>query len=305
MLFQDDLFGRGENGVGGGAMEKRHQNRALLFILPALSLLVFSFLLPIMAVINYSVHDVFSGNSFVWVGARWYERILGTAEFWNTLGRTFLYASLVIAIELPLGVWIALNMPRSGRLATLIVMAAAAPLLIPWFVVGLIWKIMSDASIGPLGAFASAIAGRYYDLNDPVMAWAVIMLADTWHWTGLVVLLSYAGLVAIPQAYYQAARVDGASRRAIFVYVELPRLKRVLTIALFLRLIDGLMVYIEPFMITRGGPGVATTFLSQDLIQTAMIEFDFGEASAAALVYLLIMLTLSWALFRIMTASDA
>jgi glycerol transport system permease protein len=63
-------------------------------------------------------------------------------------------------------------------------------------------------------------------------------------------------------------------------------------------------VYIEPFMITRGGPGKSTTFLSQDLIQTAMKEFDFGEASASALIYMLIMLTLAWALFRIMTASD-
>ncbi len=286
-------------------MGRPYRNRALLFVLPALSILIFSFLLPIMAVINYSVHDVFSGNNFVWAGAHWFQQILGSPEFWNTLGRTFLYASLVIAIEIPLGVWIALNMPRSGRMATLLIMVAAAPLLIPWFVVGLIWKIVSDASIGPLGAFASMVAGQNYDLNEPMVAWAVILLADTWHWTGLVVLLGYAGLVAIPPAYYQAARIDGASRLAIFLYVEFPRLRRVLIIALLLRLIDSLMVYIEPFMITRGGPGVATTFLSQDLIQTAMIEFDFGEASAAALIYLLIMLTLSWALFRIMTAPDA
>jgi len=183
-------------------------------------------------------------------------------------------------------------------------MIAAIPLLIPWFVVGLIWKIFSDASIGPLGSLATAIT-KLYDLNDPLVAWAVILLADVWHWTGLVVLLCYAGLVAIPQAHYQAALVDGASRTAIFRYVEFPRLKRVLIIALLLRLTDSLMVYIEPFMVTRGGPGVATTFVSQDLIQTAMIEFDFGEASAAALVYFLIMLTLSWALFRIMTAPDA
>lgn len=283
-------------------MGQTRNSRAIWLILPALGLLGFSFVLPVMAVVNYALHDVFSGNHFVWAGAHWFETILRSAEFWTTLGRTFLYAALVIAIEIPLGVWIARHMPRSGRAATACVMVAAVPLLIPWFIVGLIWKIMADASIGPLGNLASLTG--LYDLNHPLVAWVVILLADIWHWTGLVVLLSYAALVAIPTAHYQAARIDGASPRAIFRHVELPRLKRVLVIAMLLRLIDGLMVYIEPFMITRGGPGVSTTFLSQDLIQTAMIEFDFGEASAAALIYFLIMLTMSWALFRIMTAAD-
>lgn len=283
---------------------KSQSNRAFWLVIPALALLLFSFALPILTVVNYSLHDVFSGNFFVWAGAHWYEKILRSAEFWATLGRTFLYAGLVIAIEIPLGVWIALNMPRSGRAATLYIVLAAVPLLIPWFIVGLIWKIISDATIGPLGTSASALTDLY-DLNNVIVAWMVIVLADVWHWTGLVVLLCYAALVSIPLTHYQAAQIDGASRRAIFFHVELPRLKHVLVIALILRLIDALMIYIEPFMITRGGPGVSTTFLSQDLIQTAMAEFDFGEASAAALIYFLIMLTISWALFRVMTASDA
>lgn len=279
------------------------ENRGLLFVLPAVFVLMFSFFLPIIAVINFSVQDVFSGNNFFWAGAHWFEQILGSAVFWQTLGRTFLFSLLAIAIEVPLGLWIALNMPRSGRAATVFVVVAAVPLLIPWFVVGMIWKIMTDATIGPVGSLAATLTTQY-DLNDPAFAWAAILVTDVWHWTGLVVLLAYAGLGAIPRAHYQAAAVDGASRWAVFRYVELPRLRHVLLIALLLRLTDSLMVYIEPFMITRGGPGVATTFLSQDLIQTAMIEFDFGEASASALVYLLIMLTLSWTLFRIMVARD-
>ncbi|MEL6572550.1 MAG: sugar ABC transporter permease [Pseudomonadota bacterium] len=280
-----------------------YRNSALWLVVPCLVLLLFSFAIPIVAVVNYSVHDVFSGNTFVWAGGYWYEHVLSSSTFWDTLGRTFLYAVLVIAIEIPLGVWIALHIPRAGRQSSFFIIVAAIPLLIPWFIVGLVWKIIADPAIGPLGVSAVAL-GTFYDLNSPIIAWAVIILADIWHWTGLVVLLSYAALVAIPRAYYQAAQVDGASRGAIFRFVELPRLKRVLIIALLLRMVDGLMIYIEPFMITRGGPGVSTTFLSQDLIQTAMKEFDFGEASAAALIYLLIMLALSWALFRIMTAAD-
>lgn len=284
-------------------IRKQPHKHALWLVVPAIVLLAFSFAAPIMTVVNYSVHDIFSGNHFVWVGLKWYAQITASAEFWSTLGRTFLYAFLVILIEIPLGVWIALNMPRSGRGATALTMIAAVPLLIPWFIVGLIWKIMADSTYGAMGVTVSAMTSLY-DLNSPIVAWIVIILADVWHWTGLVVLLSFAALVAIPQPYYQAARIDGASRRSIFWHIEFPHLRRVLVIALLLRLIDGLMVYIEPFMITRGGPGVSTTFLSQDLIQTAMKEFNFGEASAAALIYILIMLTLSWALFRIMTSAD-
>ena len=202
----------------------------------------------------------------------------------------------MIAIELPLGVFIALKIPKSGRMATFYIIVMAIPLLIPWFVVGLIWKIFADPAIGPMGAALAGLTDSY-DLNSPFVAWLVILLVDVWHWTGLVVLLSFAGLVAIPEVLYQAARIDGASRRAIFRYVELPRLRHVLLIALLLRLTDSLMIYIEPFMITRGGPGTSTTFLSMDLIQTAMYQFDFGEASASALIYVLIMLTLSWAMF--------
>ncbi len=286
------------------SISKPYRNRGILFVLPAFLVLMFSFVLPILAVVNFSLQDVFSGNNFFWAGERWFAQILNSMAFWQTLGRTFLFSLLAIAIEVPLGLWIALHMPRSGPAATFFIVIAAVPLLIPWFVVGMVWKIMTDPTIGPVGALAARVTA-FYDLNEPVVAWAAILVTDVWHWTGLVVLLAYAGFVAIPQAQYQAAAVDGASRRAVFRYVELPRLRHVLLIALLLRLTDSLMVYIEPFMITRGGPGTATTFLSQDLIQTAMIQFDFGEASAAALVYLLIMLTLSWTLYRIMMARDA
>ena len=82
---------------------------------------------------------------------------------------------------------------------------------------------------------------------------------DVWHWTSLVVLLAYAGLVSIPDAYYQAAKIDGARSWAIFRYIQLPKMKRVLTIAILLRFMDSFKIYTEPFVLTGGGPGNATT----------------------------------------------
>ena len=103
---------------------------------------------------------------------------------------------------------------------------------------------------------------------------------DVWHWTSLVVLLAYAGLSAIPDAYYQAARIDGAGRWAIFRHIQLPKLKHVLLIAVLLRFMDSFMIYTEAVVLTGGGPGNATTLLSIDLVKIALGQFDLGPAAA-------------------------
>jgi len=117
---------------------------------------------------------------------------------------------------------------------------------------------------------------------------------DIWHWTSLVALLAFAGLTSVPAAYYQAAELDGASKWQVFRYVELPRLKGVLVIAVLLRLMDSFMIYTEPFVLTGGGPGNATTFLSQHLATMAVGQFDLGPAAAFSVIYFLFILLFCW-----------
>ncbi|MCG8567004.1 MAG: sugar ABC transporter permease, partial [Desulfobacterales bacterium] len=116
----------------------------------------------------------------------------------------------------------------------------------------------------------------------------------------LVVLLAYAGLQAIPQAYFQAAKIDGASSWAIFRYIQLPKMRGVLTIALLLRFMDSFLIYAEPFVLTGGGPGNATTFLSIYLVKIAVGQFDLGPAAAFSLVYFLIVLLFSWFFYQVL-----
>jgi glycerol transport system permease protein len=120
-----------------------------------------------------------------------------------------------------------------------------------------------------------------------------------------VVLLTYAGLSAIPDAYYQAARIDGASRWAIFRHIQLPKLKHVLLIAVLLRFMDSFMIYTEAVVLTGGGPGNATTLLSIDLVKIALGQFDLGPAAAMSLIYFLIILLLSWLFYTVMTKDEA
>ena len=131
-----------------------------------------------------------------------------------------------------------------------------------------------------------------------------VVVMDVWHWTSPVALLSYAVLQSIPQAYYQAAKIDQASRWSVFRHIELPKLAGVLLIAVLLRFMDSSMIYTAPFVVTGGGPGNSTTFLSIDLVKTAIGQFDLGPAAAFSLMYFLVILLVSWVFYTVMITLD-
>ena len=180
----------------------------------------------------------------------------------------------------------------------------ALPLLIPLNVVGTIWQVFGRSDIGLLGYYVNAIGIDYNYVQHPLDAWITVIVMDVWHWTSLVVLLSYAGLVSIPDAFYQAAKIDGASRWAVFRFIQLPKMNRVLLIAVLLRFMDSFMIYTEPAVLTGGGPGSATTFLSIDLVKVALGQFDLGPAAAMSIIYFLIVLLLSWIFYTLMMRTE-
>ncbi|HEV7345939.1 MAG TPA: sugar ABC transporter permease [Devosia sp.] len=282
-------------------MDRTINNKAWFLVLPVLVLVAFSAIIPLMTVVNYSVQDTFGNNQFFWAGLDWFEKVLESDRFWNALGRNLIFSAIILAIEIPLGVYIALHMPRKGWGVSVCLVLMALPLLIPWNVVGTIWQVFGRVDIGLLGHTLAAMGIDYNYVQDPLDAWLTIIVMDVWHWTSLVVLLSYAGLVSIPDAYYQAARIDGASRWSVFRFIQLPKMGRVLLIAVLLRFMDSFMIYTEPFVVTGGGPGNETTFLSIDLVKMAIGQFDVGPAAAMSLVYFLIVLSLSWVFYTVMT----
>ncbi|GAA0570296.1 sugar ABC transporter permease [Caenispirillum bisanense] len=283
-------------------MDKKLNNKAWFMVLPVVVLVAFSALVPLMTVVNYSVQDTFGNNAFFWAGTAWFEDVLTSSRFHDALWRQFLFSGIILAIEIPLGIAVALAMPRKGWLVPVCLVTMALPLLIPWNVVGTIWQVFARPDIGLLGNFLNNVLGVGFNYTlVPLHAWITVIVMDVWHWTSLVVLLCYAGLQSIPDAYYQAARIDGASKWAIFRYIQLPKMQRVLVIAVLLRFMDSFMIYTEPFVVTGGGPGSATTFLSIDLVKMAIGQFDLGRAAAFSIVYFLIILLVSWAFYTVMT----
>ena len=281
-------------------MRKTLNKKAWFFVLPVFVLVAFNAAIPLMTVINYSFQETFGNNIFFWEGTRWFKQILRSDRFHGALGRQFLFTFLVLIIQIPLGIAIALSMPKEGVGVSVCLVLMSMPLLIPWNVVGAMWNIFALPEIGFLGHSLNALGIDYNYTQQPFAAWFTIILMDVWHWTSLVVLLAYAGLCAIPDAYYQAAKIDGASRWSIFRHIELPKMKKVLTIAILLRFMDSFMIYTEPFVLTGGGPGNATTFLSIDLVKMALGQFDLGPAAAMSLIYFFIVLLICWVFYNLM-----
>lgn len=272
--------------------------KAWFLILPVFVCVAFSAIVPLMTVVNYSVQDIISPERRVFVGTEWFVAIMRDEALHEALWRQITYSLAVLAVELPLGVLLALSMPAQGWKASAVLVVVSLSLLIPWNVVGTIWQIFGRTDIGLLGAALQELGVEYNYTGNATHAWLTVLLMDVWHWTPLVALLAYAGLRSIPDAYYQAAAIDGASKWDVFRYVQLPKMRGVLMIAVLLRFMDSFMIYTEPFVLTGGGPGNATTFLSQFLTQKAVGQFDLGPAAAFSLIYFLIILLLCFILYN-------
>jgi glycerol transport system permease protein len=278
---------------------KIENQKAWLLVLPALALVALNAIIPLMAVVNYSVQETFGNNLFFEGGSVRRGAALtahaalapapSAASCWRSRSRWRGHRA---------------GHTRRGPWVSVCLVLMALPLLIPWNVVGAMWNIFALPDVGMLGRTLKSLGLDYNYTQQPLAAWATMVAMDVWHWTSLVVLLAYAGLSAIPDAYYQAARIDGASSWAIFRYVQLPKMRRVLTIAVLLRFMDSFNIYTEVLALTGGGPGNATTLLSIDLVKIALGQFDLGPAAAMSLIYFLIILLFSWLFYTVITRGE-
>ncbi|WP_027184214.1 carbohydrate ABC transporter permease [Desulfovibrio inopinatus] len=285
-------------------MNKWDNNRAWFLILPVFLIVAFSAIIPLMTVVNYSVQDIFGPGQAYFVGDEWYREMLHNGRLHEAFFRQLLFSFSALTIEVVLGIAVALTLPKKGLGASFCLVALALPLLIPWNVVGTIWVVFARPDIGLAGVFLNSLGIDYNFTANPVDSWITVLVMEVWHWTSLVILLCYAGLRAIPEAYYQAAKIDGASRWAVFRFIQLPKLHGVLLIAVLLRFMDSFMIYTEPFVLTGGGPGNTTTFLSQFLTKMAVGQFDLGPAAAFSLMYFLIILLFCFIFYTAMMNYD-
>jgi len=282
---------------------KKKNNRAWFLVLPVVLVVAFTAIIPLMTVANYSVQDIFSPTNRLYVGLDFFRQIATDPAIVAAFQRNLVFSTQILAIEIPLGIMIAKLMPRHGWKAAAALVIVAIPLIIPWNVVGTTWRVLARPDVGLLGVAINQF--REFDIGATAAdAWFTMVLMDVWHWTPLVALLVYAGLRAIPDPYYQAASIDGASAMSVFRFVELPKLRRVLLIALLLRFMDSFMIYAEPFILAGGGPGTSTQVMSILLVVIATIQFDLGKAAAFSLIYFLVIQIFSFIFFTVLTLDE-
>src|SRR4051794_32388092 len=177
-------------------MDKPVNNKAWFMVLPVFAIVAFSAVLPLMTVVNYSVQDTFGNNQFFWNGIGWFVELLDSttdlgSRFRESILRNLLFSGLILAIEVPLGIVVALSMPRKGWTVALCLVLMALPLLVPWNVVGTIWQVFGRGDIGLLGYTLNYLGIPYNYVADPLSAWITVIIMDVWHWTSLVALLCY------------------------------------------------------------------------------------------------------------------
>jgi glycerol transport system permease protein len=272
---------------------KDHSNAGWIFVLPTVLILGFVGLIPLITVINYSFFDIFILESRFWVGLEWYGGIISSGRFWASFGRSTLFSVLVLTIQIPLGIAIALCIPRRKFWVGIALAVVALPLLVPWNMIPSLWLSLLNPDTGILGR-AMTYIGWSSDWKLSVsLTWLVIIAMDVWHWTSLVVILCYSALTTIPASYYQAAAIDGASPLQVFRHIQLPKLYHVLLMAILLRFMDSFMIYTEAFPINAGGPHGATMFLAVDLGEDIK-AFNYGPSAARSVLYFLIVLSVAW-----------
>ncbi|WP_116951932.1 carbohydrate ABC transporter permease [Jiangella endophytica] len=262
---------------------------ALLFIAPASVGYVAFYLMPALRGLWFSFTDQNLIGTGDFIGTANYERMFGDDLFWNALWVTVQYVLINIGVQMVLAIAVAVLLHRLTR-SVVIRGIVLLPYLVANVVVALVWFWMSDYSIGIVNVVLEEIGlDRVAFFGNPATAIATIALINVWRFLGYTALLLFAGLQMIPQQYYEAAALDGASEWRMFWRITLPLLRPVLALVLVISVVGSFQIFDTVAVTTEGGPVNATRVIYYYIYQQAFERFDLGYASAIA-VFLVVLL---------------
>lgn len=282
----------------GWSVRGRQERLGLKLLLPILGALVLFTFIPFLLAVWRAV----TSNTGEFIGLANVERALANPQLGESIRQTATYASIVLPAQILLGLGLALlvhRTVRSSALRALIFVLAMIPIFIPQVVVGVVFRLVFAPNYGVLNAMLGLQGhDQILWLSQPQLAMLSVAIVDIWQWTPFVYLIMFAGLQTVPQESVEAAQVDGASSWAQFRHIELPYLRPLLLLVLFFRIADVLRVFDHVYVLTGGGPGATTQFLSLYLYRIAFPFSDMGQASALAVFLMLFMIMLYTVIVR-------
>lgn len=275
-------------------MRVSERRLAWALVAPALAVTAAVALFPLGWTIWESLHQhdlrmPWLGRPFV--GLANYAEILGDGRFWGAMLHTVFFTAVSVALELGLGLFLALSLNRAFRGRGLVRAAVLVPWSIPTVVAALLWRFLFDAQAG----IANAVLLGLGVLDEPVVwlvqaatAWIPVILADVWKTTPFVALLLLAGLQNIDPALSEAAAVDGAGAWRQLWHVTLPLLRPALAVALIFRTLDAFRVFDLIYVLTGGGPGTATEPIALYAFNALFSNLRFGYGAALSVIVFLV-----------------
>jgi multiple sugar transport system permease protein len=278
----------------------RDINILRLFILPTIVLLVVINIFPLFwsAFLSFTRFSVYEGGSPIWIGIDNYVEILSERYYWRQFTTTALYVIIVVTVELIIGFLLAFLLNQKFKAKSVYITMLAVPMMMSPALVGALWKLIYNPNWGILNWGLGL--GELDWISDPKVNIFGVMIVDVWMWTPFMMLLSVAGLSAIPQYLYEAAEIDRASPWFKFTHITLPLCAPLLLIAVLFRSIEAF----KTFDIAMGITGVGATspqLLSLRLYEKAFYRWDTGLSCAIAYVLLFIVIGVSSIFIRYLT----
>ncbi len=236
-----------------------------------------------------------------WVGLDNFIGLFRNVEFINSLRITGVFMLAAVGIEFLLGMGLALLLNHDLRGKNIMRSLILLPMMCTNVVIGLTFRLLLNYEFGMVNFYLGALGlERIEWLSKPAVAMPAVILVDVWNTTSFVALLLLAGLQALPDEPFEAARIDGASAWQTFIYLTLPLLRQTILVALLWRVIDTFRIFDVIYLLTAGGPARATETVSIYVYRYGFQSFNLGLASAASYIMILIMLGIAVVLSRLM-----
>ena len=284
-------------------IQKRDQLFGVFLTLPGLATLLIIILFPIIFTIITSFYDytLLNPHHDSFVGLDNYQEVIEEDYIGDSVLITSQIVLSTVLIEFFIGFIIALSLNKVKRFKTVYYVILLAPLMINPVVVGLIWRMILHTELGIFNYLLKLLnINRVNWLGDNDTAFWTIVFVDIWHQVSFMTILLLAGLSALPREPYEAARMDGASSLRCLISITLPLMRPVITVAILLRLIFSIKTFDIIYIMTKGGPGISTDLVSYFIYRSAFFGLDIGRASALSVGLLIIVLFLTFFLYKYM-----
>lgn len=286
--------------------EERERRLAWAFVLPALGTIVLIAFFPLGYTVweSFHIHDLrmpWRGRPFVWFAN--YAEMFADGRFWGAMWHTLIFTVGTVALQLVIGLILALALNRAYRGRGLVRAAVLVPWAIPTVVSALLWRFIFDSQTGIANAVMMDVGfmdAPFVWFTHSLAAWVPIILADTWKMTPFVALLLLAGLQNIDGGLYEAARIDGAGAWQQFRHITLPLLKPAILVALIFRTLDAFRVFDLIYVLTGGGPGTATEPIALYAFNSLLQNLRFGYGSALSVIVFLVAFILAFVYIRVL-----